>query len=369
MKVLVNAFAASSGGALSVLRSLYDFVVNDEAAKEHEWCFLLSEALIEETKHVEIRLVPEYKAWKNRLYFDWFAGRSVIESVKPDVIFSLQNTYTYGCGAPQVLYMHQSIPFQREKKFSFLKREESKLAVYQYLIGFLIKRSIRNAAATIVQTEWIKKQILEQVDVPAETVHAVFPCVRKLPVSAIRNHPEAKLFFYPASDELYKNHQTIVNAVRKLKKQGVEKFKVILTTEGTDTDQIVHLGKISFSEVLHWYSRATLLFPSYIETVGLPLLEAKQLGTLILVADCAYSKEVLRYYENAYYFDPFDSGKLASLMLQVMRKELVAKPSAILPHKKMIGWAPVLEILKRVGREADDADQNNAGDGSIHAVR
>ena len=62
------------------------------------------------------------------------------------------------------------------------------------------------------------------------------------------------------------------------------------------------------------YRRATLVFPSYIETFGYPLAEARQAGTIVLAADTPFAREVLDGYENAYYFDPFKPEELADLM-------------------------------------------------------
>ena len=49
-----------------------------------------------------------------------------------------------------------------------------------------------------------------------------------------------------------------------------------------------------------------LLFPSYIETLGLPLLEAAAFGLPVLAADVDYAHEVLKDYEGVRYIDVFD---------------------------------------------------------------
>lgn len=70
------------------------------------------------------------------------------------------------------------------------------------------------------------------------------------------------------------------------------------------------------------YCKSALIFPSYIETVGLPLVEAMSVGAVILAADCEYAHEVLDGYENAFLFDPFKPAELAGLMNSCIDKRI-----------------------------------------------
>ena len=64
------------------------------------------------------------------------------------------------------------------------------------------------------------------------------------------------------------------------------------------------IGKISYEKVLEYYKSSDLLvFPSYLETLGLPLLEAQQFNLKILAVNLPYSKEVLENYENVDFLD------------------------------------------------------------------
>ena len=63
-----------------------------------------------------------------------------------------------------------------------------------------------------------------------------------------------------------------------------------------------------------------MIFPSYIETFGLPLLEAKKCDTIILASDCPFSHEILDDYDKVYYFNPFDAKELSKLMETVINK-------------------------------------------------
>jgi glycosyltransferase involved in cell wall biosynthesis len=346
MRIVVNNIAASSGGALSILKSFYNYLVNSEAGRENEWIFLLSDKHIEETDNIKVIVLDKVKkSWVSRLKFDLYSGRRYISELKPDVVFSLQNTITFGLKCPQVLYMHQSIPFQKEKRFSFLKAEERVLAVYQYIIGKLIKESIKKADKTVVQTKWIKDAVVESTKIPPEKIVNIFP-----PIEYSANFTKGKFFqsdsfFYPAAKSLYKNHKCIYDACTILNEKGITDYNITLTIEDENNKQnLSNIGRIPFESVMEKYNTSTLIFPSYIETVGLPLIEASYMGTIILAADCPYARESLKGYNNAYFFDPFKPQQLSSLMEKVILGKIARRKKN---EKKK--WKK--KILKVVGNK------------------
>ena len=51
MKIVVNDIAASTGGAMTVLRDFYNCVCNND--HENQWIFLLGKKYFEETENVK----------------------------------------------------------------------------------------------------------------------------------------------------------------------------------------------------------------------------------------------------------------------------------------------------------------------------
>ncbi|WP_158231932.1 MULTISPECIES: glycosyltransferase [unclassified Sporosarcina] len=349
MRVVVNNIAASTSGALSILKSFYKYISSSKVGKEHEWIFLLNDNYIEETENVKVIVLNNVKkSWKNRLEFDFISGKKIITELRPDVVFSLQNTIIYGLDYPQILYMHQAIPFQKEKRFSFLKPEERTLAIYQYLIGRVIKKSIKKADKVVVQTNWIKDAVIKDTNISPKKITAILPPFEDKANRYKSHHPfKANNFFYPAAESLYKNHKCIYEACSILNNKGTKNFEISLTIKNKeDIENISYLGEIPFEEVMYRYNTSTLIFPSYIETVGLPLMEARQIGTLVLAADCAYAREVLQGYENVYFFDPFKPQELAYLLEKVLLKEIQPKIMEQADDKNQANsWIEVIEIL------------------------
>lgn len=345
MRIVVNDIAASTGGAMTVLRDFYRCVCENDT--ENEWVFLLGDRFFEETDNVKIIPMPEVKkSGFKKLLFDFVTGRKFIASLKPDVVFSMQNIITFGLKVPQVTYIHQSIPFQTVKKFSFFKRSERKLAAIQHVIGGIIKRSAKKSDRIIVQTQWMKEAVCGQCGIPFDRVRVVMPQVKSFPTGA-RTPFDSTAFFYPTALGVYKNNAAVYTASELLEQKHLD-FSVTLTlSEDKSCGRVRCVGRLPYDEVVTYYRGTTLLFPSYIETFGYPLAEARQAGTIVLASDTAFSREVLADYENAYFFDPFRPEELADLMEKVIRGDIVRQEVSAAQTAQQDSWAEVMNIVRR----------------------
>lgn len=343
MRVLVNAMAASKGGALSILKDFYTYVRDNDV--ENEWIFLISGNYIEETAKIKV-IQKEKKTWFHRLYFDFIGWKEIIKQYCPDSIFSLQNTIFFHCPVSQILYVHQTLPFQKEKKFSFLKKEERINAMYQHVIGKLIKFSIKRASSVIVQTEWMKKEIEKITD--KRKVYKIQPSVTLTDYNKDEITWNSDKFIYPTSEVIYKNNALLYEACEKLNEKG-ENYEVELTISSQNVciKHVNFIGKINREELLKKYKESTLVFPSYIETFGLPLLEARMSGTIILAADTAFAREILDGYENAYFFDAFKVEELLNLMEAVIHKKIEIKSTKNIKNIESNGWEVLIRIIKK----------------------
>ncbi|EGP4970767.1 glycosyltransferase family 4 protein [Enterococcus faecium] len=319
MRIVVNDIAASKGGAMSVLQNFYQEII--EKDDDNEWIFLLGDKYLENTTNIRIKTFPEIKkSWIKRLFFDLVLGKTIINELHPDIYLSLQNTATLGVNCKQFVFLHQVLPFQKEQSFSFFKRNQRRYAVYQKIIGKVIKFSIKKSKANvIVQTKWLKS-VLDSF-FPDNIIKVVPPTVEGLTNCAERRKQDkvSNTFFYPAANLIYKNHKLIFEAVDILIERGYRNFRVVLTIDKPDispnnSDSYLFLGMIDKKLVCHYYETSVLLFPSYIESYGLPLKEATQFGSTIFSSDTGVSREVLGKYSNAFFFNAFNSNELANLM-------------------------------------------------------
>lgn len=349
MRIVVNDIAADGGGVLSVLKDFYQYVRDHD--RDNEWYFLVCDDFIEPTEHIHVIKLPQIKqSYLKRLQFDLFSGRKFIDALQPDVVFSLQNTITYGTKAPQVVYEHQLLPFQKIKNYSFLKASERRMAMYQHLIGRIIILSVKNASKVIVQTEWMREAVSKTCRIPVSRIAKIAPSVEDLGHFRVDIPRKNNLFFYPTSAAPYKNISSICDAASILEEKGLS-FEVRITVpEQKKQNGISWIGQIPREEVMHQFCEAALVFPSYLESFGYPLEEAAQMGAIVLAADLPFAHEVLGDYENAYYFDPFNPQSLAELMEKVISGEIVRKETFRKVESGRSSWAAVVDELLKTAK-------------------
>ncbi len=324
--IMVFDVPAESGGALTILNEYYKEAVRGNDQNEI-WYFVISTPNLTETETVKVLRFPWVKkSWFHRLYFDIFVAPRLVKKYNVDEILSLQNVIIPKIKVPQTLYVHQTLPFI-DKKFKVT--ENLKCWVYQNIIGRMIFKSLRKANKVIVQTNWMKNACIEKVDIKPEKITVVAP---KIDIGIKKyfepTEENKRTFFYPASGLIYKNHKLIVDAALVLKERGVSDYKVIFTLRGNENKHVEKLynqvkeanlpikfiGTVTREQVFNYYSRSVLIFPSYIETFGLPMLEAKLHHAPVLASDMSFSHEILDGYENVQYFSPEDAEGLAEMM-------------------------------------------------------
>lgn len=331
MRILVYDVAADSGGAATVLKSFYEEFRRDT---ENEYVFILSVMKLPETEHIRVLNYPWIKKSPfHRLYFDHIRARHLVKRYQVDQVLSLQNIELPHAGVPQVIYEHNALPFS---EYRFKLREGFRPWFTQQVLGRMMKKSICRAKKILVQTNWMKQEIVRQCGVSPEKVEVKFPPVEMIKTAPWKMDAGKPVFFYPSNASAYKNHKTFLMACRILKKKGYENYQVIWTVTGDENREIRALrkeaedrklpilfrGPVARQELFEQYASSVLVFPSYVETIGLPLLEARSAEAWIAAADCLYAREMVGDYERAEFFDPFDAGELYRFMKRwIARKD------------------------------------------------
>lgn len=123
----------------------------------------------------------------------------------------------------------------------------------------------------------------------------------------IRNDLNEKLFSYIADGQSQKNHIFLLNAWQILHDSYDINYKLFLTVSDAYPDllskisylklkglNIENLGCVPHSKILKLYTRIDyMIYPSLIESFGLPLIEAASLGCDIIAIDKEYVSDVI----------------------------------------------------------------------------
>ena len=313
MKILIYATAAEMGGAITILNQYY------QKARElkDDYFFILSKPKLEETNNIKIfNYECIKKSWVARIYFYWFKLPKIVKRINPDKIISFNNVMIKRVNYNQTIYLHQSLPFF---DYQFNIFTETYLWIVKNIIGFWIKYSLKRADYIIVQSNWLKQRVVDRLNISSAKISVEIPSIEIDEATKVADKPiqSTKLqFIYPAGYVKYKNHQMVIDAVKILtpiERKYIEIKFTFDSNESKKTQKISNqvneseipinfVGNLKNEEILNLYKSHILIFASGIETFGLPLLEAMEMGTKVYALQTDFSKEILKNYKRAKFY-------------------------------------------------------------------
>jgi glycosyltransferase involved in cell wall biosynthesis len=318
MKIIfVNATGLTFGGGLITLKYFLENIPNE---KEYFYYIFSSiDSLKEEYQQNNIKFIfPKYKKGLGRIYWDMIGLKrwSNDHCIKPNLIISLQNTtILFDNTIPQISYIMQSIPFV-DKQWNIFKKEERTLWFYKNIYPFFMSLNLNKNSYVITQSKWIKSKFANKFNFPIDKIFPIRPIIKiNSKVNKKILNSDSFNIFCPTSHFVYKNNIEIVNALVYLNNKGIDisNFRVFFTFNQKDdrelfnkilnnklVENFIFLDRLKHINMMEYYKGSDLVvFPSYLETFGLPLLEAAAFGKSILSSNEPYAIEVIEKYEGA----------------------------------------------------------------------
>lgn len=302
--IVVNATALSSGGGLSILRQFIDNIPADFCAR---WLIFVSPDIefVNSNPNIIIQPIEGVKGLAQRFIWDAYGLKKwlKVNNITPTACISLQNT-SFRAGnksTKHFIYYHQPIPFCKQRWNPF-KKQERNLWFYKNIYPFFVKLFLKKRSQVYVQLDYIKQGFIKKFHLCSDNIKVFTPDVKLNTSSKPDITPTSDYInlFYPASSLFYKNHRVVAQAVSRC--QTKVKFYTTTSVPALNCVNTVQLGLLQPAEVQWMYQHCdALVFPSYIETFGLPLIEAALTGLPIIAADLPYAHEVLAGYEGAHF--------------------------------------------------------------------
>ena len=360
--LVISGINLYNGGPLSVYKDLLDALIeNDYHNKYHIIAFVHKTELFKEYKEkIELIELPRSrKSYLFRLYYEYVYFYRFSKKHKIDVWFSVHDMTPNVKAKKRYVYCHNPSPFLKRTKNIW------KLSKTNYLMSifykYFYKINIKKNTAVIVQQDWLRKEFKKMFGI--ENIIVARPNVE---VNVLENTAECihdgnkKVFIFSAYPRPFKNFEVICKACRALKEYN-DKFEVWLTIDGSenayssmlrkefeDVKNIKWLGLVSRDEMMKKYAESDyLIFPSVLETWGLPITEYEAFKKPMIVADLPYAHETVGEYDKVAFFDPYSANDLAKNMKAVIKDKSIFKHHSIPSTEEPFvnNWKELLEMI------------------------
>ncbi len=298
------------------------------------------------------------KMWLLRVWFEYVHCYFISKKIKPYLWFAMHDMSPKVVAENQVVYCHNPAAF-----YKFTLREfwyEKSLFFFKYFYTVFYRINIKSNKFVIVQQDWLRKIFEKKFNI--HNIIVAYPDIKALNVTHQYHaqKPYPVKFIYPAMPRVFKNYEVLFSAAKKLSKSDLD-FEVLATIDGTENKYSHHLKKKYYNvanikfiglrsrdELFRLYAQCNcLVFPSKLETWGLPVTEMKYFNKPILVANAAYAAETVGDYDKVCFFKENNAEELSNLMKGIIKKTIKFHPV----QKKQIdppfsnSWKELLTII------------------------
>lgn len=306
----------SEGGGRSYVTNLLAELRRD--ARGFDWSMLAQPGQLDgiDTAGVEIRLVripqrPARVVWRvayEELVMP-FASRSF------DLLFCLADLCPRFSLAPAVVLLRNLNIYDRRWY------DDARTRTLERLVRF----GLPNARRILFPSQAAADLISGFIPVPRDRVRVVHYGVSPEAFGQAPSEGSGTRFlFLPAAVEKHKNVGVLIECLQHVRDPELQVWiagRSLLDPEHQQdlerraaelgvAERVRFLGAVPYAEVLRYHARAAaLVFPSFIETFGHPLLEAMLAGTPVIAADIPTFREIAG--GAALYFPPSDAVALA----------------------------------------------------------
>jgi glycosyltransferase involved in cell wall biosynthesis len=361
--IVVSAVNVNRGGTLTILRECLKCLSEMGDYRVVALVHRKELAFFRNIEYIEMRW-PK-KAWINRLWCEYVIMRKISLKLSPVHLWlSMHDTTPTVVAERRAVYCHNSFPFYKWKMTDILF--SPKVILFALFSQYVYQKNIHKNDYIIVQQQWFRKKLVSLFGLKEQSVIVVPPSLNQNNTDVETNaSPFTRYsFFYPAISDSHKNFERLCQAARLLEKElGTEQFEVYITVGGHENTYAKwlyrnwgkHIPSLNFAGYLdkkvlyEYYNKChCLIFPSKVETWGLPITEFAAFNKPMLLADLPYAHETASGCSQVAFFDPDNPYELASKMksliqgdtrfLQTVEKNIISPPVAQ-------SWQELFDIL------------------------
>lgn len=372
-QIVISAVNLRKGGTLTILRQCLAFLSEWAPAHGYQVTALVHKSELADYPHIRyIELPWAIDGWGKRLWCEYVTmGRISRELGEIDLWFSLHDTTPRVQAKRQAVYCQTSFPFLRWRWSDF--RFDKKIPLFAMFTRFAYQFGIRRNRYLVVQQQWLREGFSQMFGLPQERFIVAPP--QREPAIRIEAEHQGKhipTFLFASTPDAHKNFELLAEATRLLElRVGTRKFRTIFTVKGEENayarwlyqrwgsvDSLHFAGFMSPEALRALYAQTDcLVFPSRIETWGLPISEFLPYDRPMLLSDLPYAHETAAGARRVGFFDPYDVEALADLMEAVLRgdeRQLTSVQPRAMASPSATSWAELFECLLSPSDEAEE---------------
>jgi glycosyltransferase involved in cell wall biosynthesis len=359
--MVVSAVNFTEGGPLTILREFVKAACEELSAEWRIVVFVHDRKLLDIARAQFIEIPGPKTSWLRRLHLEWFGFGAYAKKLKPDLWISLHDVTPRVGTIRQAVYCHNPMPFYRPRLRDIWL--EPKVMFFRLFYSILYRVNIRRNYAIVVQQSWLREEFRKWAARKTNLIVSYPISGRcspgsRAPGAASRQAP---IFVYPTLPRVFKNIELICQALQELEGAGDWHSKVVITMDGNENryarwlwSRYGNLKTLCFAgcktpqEMRALYeSSDCLIFPSLLETWGLPITEAKTFGLPMLIADLPYAHETVGTYSRVKFIDVADPVALAKTMRAFQDGDCTfVQTKAVVPDQPFAPeWPQLLSLL------------------------
>lgn len=367
--IVVSAVNINRGGTLTILRECLGYLSQLIGTNHYRVVALVYKKELAYYPGIEyIELQWPKKNWVNRLWCEYVTMRTYSIELAPVYLWiSLHDTTPTVKAEKRVVYCHNAFPFYKWKLQELFFAP--KVVLFALFSKYIYRKNIYKNTYIVVQQQWLKKELVSMFNLREQKVIVASPSVSsaemKRPINTCRIDTKYRFFFAAAPDS-HKNFECICRAAKILERvMGSGWFEVCLTVRGNENmyarwlysvwgkkiTSLRFVGYLDKERLCKKYEECDcLIFPSKVETWGLPITEFSIFNKPMLLADLAYAHETAVGCEKISFFDPESDLLLAIQMKRLIEGDvsfLKKVDAKALSDPTADSWEELFKILLR----------------------
>lgn len=362
--IVISAVNIRKGGTLTILKQCLECLSGLSETRKLRVIALVHRKELACYPNIEYIEMPNtVKSWGRRLWCEYVTMHRISRELAPIYLwFSLHDTTPRVKAEIQAVYCQTSFPFLRWKWQDL--RFDYKIVLFALFTKQAYRINIKKNKYLIVQTDWLRKCFSQMFGLP-ESIFIVAPPkqAERVENKTTSGKGNAYTFLFASTPDCHKNFELLCLAAQLLEKEiGEGKFNVTLTIAGTENKYAKWLYKewgnvksLKFAGFMkrdklyeHYANADCLIFPSRIETWGLPISEFAQFGKPMLLADLPYAHETAMGSKETAFFNTRKACELKEQMKRLVLNDntfLATVPERKIAEPVAYTWKDLFDKL------------------------